>query len=469
MDSLLDTVPIRRGSNSASQRDRASVLHPMTNLQMHEADGPLVIARGDGVYVEDDSGRRYLEGVSGLWSVTLGFHNERLARAAYDQMMQLPSYHMFRFKSHPAAIDLAERLLAMAPAPMSKVFFANSGSEANDTAIKLVWYYNNAIGRPRKKKIIARQGGYHGVTVATASLTGLARNHTDFDLPIAGMLHTACPHFWRFGRPDESEEHYATRLADELEQLILREGADTVAAFIAEPVIGSGGVILPPVTYFAKIQAVLRRHDILFIADEVICGFGRLGDMFGCQTYDLQPDMITVAKGLSSGYLPISGLMVSEAIWQACLAQSGKIGVFGHGFTYSGHPVCAAVALETLAIYEEMDVVARVRAAAPVLQDGLRRFADHPLVGEVRGIGLVAGLELVRDKATKTGFSQQQNIGLHIERVGQEEGDILRSLGDTLTVAPPLIIEPREIETILGVVGGALDATLLYVTAQGWV
>lgn len=462
----MDALPERLHGNSLSARDRASVLHPMTNLQLHEAEGPLVISRGDGVYVEDDAGTRYIEGVSGLWSVTLGFHNERLARAAYDQMMQLPSYHMFRFKSHPAAIELAEKLLAMAPVPMSRVFFANSGSEANDTAIKLVWYYNNAIGRPRKKKIIARRGGYHGVTVATASLTGLERNHTDFDLPIDRMLHTACPHFWKFGQEGETEEAFATRLADDLERQILAEGPDTVAAFIAEPVIGSGGVILPPATYFEKVQAVLRRHDVLFLVDEVICGFGRLGDMFGCQTYDLKPDMITVAKGLSSGYLPISGLMVSEAIWQACLSQSGKIGVFGHGFTYSGHPVCAAVARETLAIYEEMDIVARVRAVAPVLQDGLRRFADHSLVGEVRGIGLVAGLELVRDKRTKASFSPLQNIGLHIERLCQEQGVILRSLGDTLTVAPPLIIEPEQIETIVQVVGRALDATLAHVHAS---
>jgi 4-aminobutyrate--pyruvate transaminase len=464
----MDTLPERLHPNSMAARDRASLLHPMTNLQLHDAEGPLVIARGDGVYVEDDAGNRYLEGVSGLWSVTLGFHNERLAQAAYRQMMQLPSYHMFRFKSHPAAIDLAETLLAMAPVPMSKVFFANSGSEANDTAVKLVWYYNNAIGRPRKKKIIARRGGYHGVTVATASLTGLERNHTDFDLPIERMLHTGCPHYWRFGQPGETEEAFASRLALELEQLILAEGAETVAAFIAEPVIGSGGVILPPATYFEKIQAVLRRHDILFLVDEVICGFGRLGDMFGCQTYALQPDMITVAKGLSSGYLPISGLMVSEAIWQACLAQSGKIGVFGHGFTYSGHPVCAAVARETLAIYEELDIVARVRDVAPALQRGLRQYAAHPLVGEVRGIGLVAGLELVRDKASKTPFTPQQNIGLYIERLCQERGVILRSLGDTLTIAPPLIIEPAQIQAIVDVVGDALDATLDHARNEGW-
>ena len=463
----MDTLPPAGLTRSASERDRSALLHPMTDLRRHAAEGPLVITRGEELYVHDDTGRRYLEGVSGLWSVTLGFHNKRLADAAYRQMLELPSYHMFRFKSHPGGIELAEQLLAMAPVPMSKVFFANSGSEANDSAIKLVWYYNNAVGRPRKKKIIARRGGYHGVTVATASLTGLERNHTDFDLPIDRMLHTACPHYWRFGRDGETEEAFATRLAEELEQQILSEGPDTVAAFIAEPVIGSGGVILPPATYFAKVQAVLRRYDILFIADEVICGFGRLGEMFGCQAFDLKPDMITVAKGLSSGYLPISGLMISEPIWQACLAQSGKIGVFGHGFTYSGHPVCAAVALEALAIYAEMDVVALVRRVAPTLQDGLRRFADHPLVGEVRGMGLVGGLELVRDKTAKASFAPQDGIGLHIERCCQEHGVILRALGDTLTVAPPLIVDEDRIEDILDVVEVALAETLEHAHAAG--
>ena len=310
--------------SAPSIRDRASVLHPMTQLGLHAAEGPLVIASGDGVRVTDDAGNQYIEGVSGLWSVTLGFHNERLANAAYRQMMTLPSYHMFRFKSHEPGIDLAARLLALSPVPMSRVFFANSGSEANDTAIKLVWYYNNAVGRPRKKKIVGRRGGYHGVTVATGSLTGLARNHTDFDLPISGILHTTCPHFWREGAPRETEEAFATRCADDLEQLILAEGPETVAAFFAEPVIGSGGVILPPATYFAKIQTVLKKYDVLFLADEVICGFGRLGAMFGSEIYDLKPDMITLAKGLSSGYLPISALMISEPIYQACLEQSTR-------------------------------------------------------------------------------------------------------------------------------------------------
>jgi 4-aminobutyrate---pyruvate transaminase len=265
----------RSAPNSASRRDREYVLHPMTELNRHFEEGPLVIERGEGVYVEDDEGRRYIEGVSGLWSISLGFTQKRLAQAAWNQLNKLPSYHMFRFKSHSPGIELAERLIRMAPVPMSKVFFANSGSEANDTAIKLVWYYNNALGRPRKKKIIGRKGGYHGVTIATGSITGLARNHRDFDLPIPGMLHTDCPHHWRFGRPGEDEEAFATRMAQNLEELILSEGPDTVAAFFAEPVMGSGGVIVPPRTYFEKVQAVLKKYEVLFVVDEVICGFAR--------------------------------------------------------------------------------------------------------------------------------------------------------------------------------------------------
>ena len=448
---------------ASSIRDRASVLHPMTHLALHAAEGPLVVTSGDGVRITDNAGNTYIEGLSGLWSVTLGFHNERLSNAAYRQMMTLPSYHMFRFKSHEPGIELAERLLALSPVPMSRVFFANSGSEANDTAIKLVWYYNNAVGRPAKKKIIGRRGGYHGTTVATGSLTGLARNHTDFDLPIDRILHTTCPHYWREGRAGESEEGFATRCADDLEQLILAQGPETVAAFFAEPVMGAGGVILPPATYFAKIQAVLKKYEVLFVADEVICGFGRLGAMFGCEIYDLKPDMITLAKGFSA-------LMVSEPIYQACLEQSSKLGVFGHGFTYSGHPVCAAVAIETLNIYEEMDIVARVREVAPVLQQGLLAFAGHPLVGEVRGTGLVAALELVnKARGPRQPFDPKYNVGLYVERQCQQHGVILRSLGDSLTVAPPLTIGEADIRAILDVIERSLNETYAHACAEGWV
>ena len=348
--------------NSAAAMDIASHLHPYTNARRHETEGPMVIVEGKGIYVYDDQGKEYIEGLAGLWSTALGFSEERLVQAAAAQMRKLPYYHSFAHKAPMPTIELAAKLIEIAPVPMSKVFFANSGSEANDTVIKMVWYYNNALGRPDKKKIISRIKGYHGVTVATASLTGLPFNQRDFDLPIANILHTSCPHHYRFGRDGESEEDFATRCAAELEQLILDQGPETIAAFIGEPVMGAGGVIVPPRTYWAKIQAVLEKYDVLLIDDEVICGFGRTGNLFGCQTYGIKPDIITVAKALSSSYLPISAVLISDQVYQTIADNSAKIGTFGHGYTYSGHPVPAAVALETLKIYEETDIIGHVRS-----------------------------------------------------------------------------------------------------------
>jgi 4-aminobutyrate--pyruvate transaminase len=446
-------------SNSVQGRDIAHQLHPYTNLRKHEAQGPLVITEGNGVIVRDDAGKSYIEGMAGLWSVALGFGEERLVEAAERQMRQLAFYHLFAHKSHEPSVDLAERLIGMMPVPMSKVFFNNSGSEANDTAAKIVWYYNNALGRHRKKKIVSRIKGYHGVTIASASLTGLPNNHLDFDLPIPNVRHADCPHYYRFGKPGESEEEFATRMAESLDALIQREGPDTVAAFIAEPVMGAGGVILPPRTYFEKVQAVLRKHDVLLIADEVICGFGRTGNMFGSETYGLKPDIVTIAKALSSSYLPISATIVSDAIYQALAGNSDRIGTFAHGYTYSGHPVCCAVALETLKIYEERDIVGRVRRLAPRFLDGLRRFADHPLVGEVRGVGLIGAVELVRDKATKQSFDSKQGVGALAAARAQEHGLIVRPLGDSVALCPPLVISEDEIDEMLRRLGRALDDT----------
>ncbi len=455
-------------TNSAT-RDIATTIHPYTNLKLHESEGPLVITEGDGVFVRAEDGKTYLEGLSGLWCVSLGFSERRLAEAAYRQMLKLPFYHTFAHKATDIGIELAEKLLSIAPVPMSKVFFVNSGSEANDTAVKLVWYYNNALGRPLKKKIISRMKAYHGVTVASASLTGLANNHRDFDLPIANILHVECPHFYRFGLPGETEEAFAGRLADSLEQRILSEGPETVAAFIAEPIMGAGGVLLPPATYFDKIQAVLGKYDVLFIADEVICAFGRTGEMWGSTTYGLKPDMISCAKALSSGYLPIGALMVSEAIYSALVKQSEKIGVFSHGFTYSGHPVTSAVALETLKIYESDDTLSHVRRVAPRMQAGLRRFADHPLVGEVRGIGLVGAIELVQNKATKAPFDPAEGVGAFLSKRAHHHGVILRPLGDSIAFCPPLIINEAEIDLMLERFALALDDTWSMVQQRGLV
>ena len=388
-----------------------------------------------------------------------GFSEQRLADAAARQFAELPYYHSHGNRSHPRAIDLAERLIAMSPVPMSKVFFSNSGSESNDTAVKLTWYYNNAHGRPEKKKIIGLDQGYHGVTIGSASLSGSPAMHQDFDLPLPGFLHTDCPHFYRRQYENDTEEEFATRCAERLEQLILAEGAETVAAFIAEPVLGAGGAIVPPRTYFEKVQKVLRRHDILFIVDEVISGFGRTGNMFGTETFDLNPDMITLAKGLSAGYQPIAALLVSDAVYDAAVAQSEKIGVFGHGFTNSAHPVCAAVALEALNIYQERDIVGHVRRVGPRLQQALQGFVDHPLVGEVRGLGLIAGIELVEDKAARTPFPAARGIGAVFSRHAEENDLLLRVRGDVIPFCPPLVIEEDEIDLLVQRFEAALDST----------
>jgi 4-aminobutyrate---pyruvate transaminase len=457
---------MQRG-NSAASRDIAYNLHPYTNLKKHESEGPLVITEGKGIHVYDENGKEYIEGLAGLWCTSLGFGEERLVDAATRQLKRLPYYHIFNHKSHDTAAELAERLIDLMPVKMSKVFFNNSGSEANDTAVKMVWYYNNARGRYRKKKIIARMKGYHGVTVAAASLTGLPNNHRDFDLPIENIRHADCPHYYRFAKPGESEEAFATRLADSLEAQILREDPETVAAFIAEPLMGAGGVIVPPKTYFEKIQTVLKKYDVLLIADEVICGFGRTGNMWGSETFGLKPDIITMAKALSSAYLPISATVISEELYQAFVAQSEKLGQFAHGFTYSGHPVCCAVALETLKIYAERDIVAQVRKVAPRLQDGMRRFAGHPLVGEVRGAGLIAAAELVQDKASKAPFDPKQGIGALFAARAQEHGLILRALGDSVALCPPLIITGDQIDEMLRRFGTALDDTATAVSRAG--
>ncbi len=454
-------------ANSARARDIAYYLHPYTNLKVHEKEGPLVITEGKGIYVYDENGKAYIEGLAGLWCTALGFDEERLVEAAMAEMRKLPYYHSFFHASHDVGIDLAEKLVQMAPVPMSKVFFTNSGSEANDTAVKLVWYYNNALDRPRKKKIISRIKAYHGVTVASASLTGLPNNHRDFDLPIANILHTDCPHHYRFAEPGESEEAFATRMAENLEKMILKEGPETVAAFIAEPVMGAGGVFVPPPTYFEKVQAVLKKHDVLFIVDEVICGFGRTGNLWGCETFNLKPDIMTMAKALTSAYLPLGAVLISEPIYQALVKESEKIGIFGHGYTYTGHPVCVAVALEALKIYEERDIVGHVRRVAPRLQDGLRRLADHPLIGEVRGIGLVAAVELVKDKATKEPFDPAGTVGIYLSKQTQKHGLIVRALGDTIAFSPPLIMTGEEIDEMLVRFGKALNDTEAWVRKEG--
>lgn len=428
--------------------DIAAHLHSFTNLATHPEVGPLVITKGDGVFVEDDRGNRYLEAVSALWCASLGFSNERLAKAGSEALRGLPYYHTFTGRSNPAVIALANKLLSIAPVPMSKVFFANSGSEANDSAVKLIWYYHNAIGKPEKKKIIARRNAYHGVTVASASLSGLVTNHRDFDLPIHNILHTDCPHYFRYAEPGESEEDFATRLADNLEKLILEEGPETVAAFFAEPVMGAGGVLTPPATYFEKVQKVLAKYDVLLVADEVVCGYGRTGEMFGSTTFGMKPDILTTAKGLSSGYAPISAVMVNEKVYAPIARNSGTIGTFGHGFTYSGHPVSCAIALETLKIYEEDNVVGHVQSLMPQFSKALRSYEGRKYVGEVRGVGLVGAIELFADPENRTSFDPAAKAGARLVEIGLTQGLIVRALGDTIVFCPPLIITAEELDEL---------------------
>lgn len=442
------------------------LLYPITNLTAIEQ---IVIARGEGVYVYDERGRRYLEGMAGLWCTALGYGNEELIAAATEQMRTLSFSHLFGGKTHPPAIALADRLAAMLPVADAHVFFGVSGSDANDTHWKLLRYYFNAIGKPQKRKIIARQNAYHGVTAVASALTGLTVNQENFDLPIEalGIVRAEGAHYYRQGLPGESETEFATRLADGLEQLILREGPDTVAAFIAEPVNGAGGVVVPPLTYWEKVQAVLRKYDILLIADEVITGFGRTGNDFGATTFAIQPQMMTLAKSLTSGYLPLSAAVIPGQMYEALVAPSAKIGIFGHGYTYSGHPVSCALALKTLDIYERDRIFQRAAATGKYLQKRLRAFADHPLVGEVRGVGLIAAIELVADKGTRRAF-QDGSVGRFAQKRIQEHGLIVRALASSLAICPPLIINEAQVDELIEALGKGLEEALAFAHKEGF-
>ncbi len=441
--------------NSLAARDIAYYFHPATNARRHEKVGPMMIERGEGIYVYDDQGKQYIEGLAGLWSVAVGFGEPRLAKAAAEQMAKLPFYHSFAHKSHPAAVKLAERLVNLAPG-MAKAHFTSSGSEANDLAVKMIWYFNNALGRPEKKKIISRQRAYHGVSIVSGSLTGMPAFHRDFDLPLPFVRHVGCPNFWRYGRPGETEETFSTRLAEELEARILDEGPETVAAFIGEPVMGAGGVMPPPATYWQKIQAVCRKYDLIIVADEVITGFGRTGNPFGCQTYGIAPDIMVLSKALTSSYMPLSAILFTDAVYQVIADNSAKLGVFAHGFTASGHPVATAVALENLDILEERDLYTVARRLGPQFQARLQAFAGHPKVGEARGVGLIGALELVADKATKAAPDPVGSLGARVSELCHEEGLIIRNIGDVIAFCPPLIISAAEIDDMFDRFGRAL-------------
>ena len=448
---------------TAALADTKFHFHPYTQPRQLEREGPLVIVRGQGVQVFDEQGQAYLEGMAGLWCASLGFSEQRLVDAAMRQMQQLPYYHAFSGKVPGPVTELVEQLMAWAPVPMARVLFANSGSESNDTAFKLVRYYHNAIGRPAKKKIIGRDKGYHGVTAAAASMSGLPVMHKHFDLPLPGIVRVGCPHAYQFAHAGESPEAFASRMAAELEATILREGPDTIAAMIAEPVQGAGGVIVPPPGYWPQVQAILKKHDILLIADEVITGFGRLGQAFGTQVYGLEPDLITVAKQMTSAYVPMSALYISDKVYQAVADASAEVGTFGHGYTYSGHPLACAVALETLRIYQSDRIVEHVAAVGPRLQAGLRRYQGHPIIGDVRGLGLIGAVELAEDLAARKPFDPARGVGAYLVRRAQAHGLILRVMaGDIVAFSPPLIITEAEIDELLARFDRALADTMAW-------
>ena len=448
----------------AAEADAKFHFHPYTQPRDLEKNGALVVVGGRGVHVTDEHGKEYIEGMAGLWCAALGFSEQRLVDAAHRQMQKLPYYHTFSGKVSGPVTELVEVMMRWSPVPMARILFANSGSESNDTAVKLVRYYHNAIGRPQKKKIIARVKGYHGVTLAAASLSGIPTMHKHFDLPMPETIRVSCPHPYQFAQADETPDAFAARLARELEDTILREGPDTVGAFIAEPVQGAGGVIIPPPRYFDLIQPILKKYDILLIADEVVSGFGRLGKAFGAEVYGLQPDFITVAKMLTSAYVPMSALYVSDRVYQAVADASAEVGVFGHGYTYGGHPVACAVALEALKIYEEQNVIGHVNRVSPRLQEGLKKFSSHPYIGDVRGMGLIAAVELAADPASRTPFAAERGVGAYLVRRAQEHGLILRAMaGDIVAFSPPLIISDAEIDELLLRFERALDDTTAWI------
>ena len=443
---------INLSGNSPSSRDVAFHLHPYTNPAQLAVAGPHIISRGEGVFVYDDSGNRFYEGMSGLWCTSLGFSEPELVNAAIAQFNKLPFYHSFAGKTVDPAIELAEILIANAPpagggSHMSKVFFAASGSEANDTAMKMVWYYNAALGRPEKHKIISRKKGYHGVTMAVASMTALAYAQDGFGLPLDFVKHTAAPDYYNGAQKGETEEEFASRCAAELEELILAERPDTVAALFAEPVMGAGGVIIPPAGYFQKIRSVLEKYDVLLVSDEVICGFGRTGNMWGAQTMNVRPDMLTCAKALSSAYLPISAVMISDKIYVALAEQAEKLGIFGHGYTYSAHPVCAAVALRAQKLMQERDVIGHVRSVTPTFAGHVASMNKYNFIGNVRSIGLIGAMEFAACKKKHEKYDKSHKIAAQAVSIIQKHGVILRALpGDIIGFCPPLIISKAELD-----------------------
>lgn len=448
------------GSNSLRDRDIRYTLHSQTNPSQHEQSGPFIIARGDGPYVFDSDGKQYLDAMAGLWCASLGFTNDRLAKAAAKAYSTLGFYHTFGGRASPSAITAAQGIAELVPIENARVFFATSGSEAIETMVKLTWLHFKALGQGERRKIIARDRAFHGSTIFSASLTGLPHMHREFGLPGDGIVRISCPDPYHGRLDGESEEDFATRLGAELEEAILREGPETIGAFLAEPINAGAGVIVPPQTYFAKVQAVLKKYGILFLADEIVCGFGRTGSWFGCDSLGIKPDMMAMAKGLSSSYFPISAVAVSEEIYGSVKSINSGNTNFGHGFTNSGHPVGAAIVTEAIALYREMDVLNRVSSLGDRLIGHLNRIAESSdIIGHVRGRGLLLGAEIVADKTTRQGFAPEQHVLTKIDQHARNAGIILRPQGNTITFCPPFVIDEQQVDQIAEVFEEAVSHT----------
>ncbi|WP_205191781.1 aminotransferase [Burkholderia sp. LMG 13014] len=432
------------------RRETESFFHTFTDLPSLREDGAVVIDHGEGCYIVDTKGRRFFEGNSGLWNMTLGFSEHRLANVAVEQYAKFPGYHTFFGRNSKPTVELAERMLALAPVPMSRVFFTNSGSEANESVIKLLWMMWAAEDQPQRRKLLTRKNAYHGATVMASALTG--KDYVKaFGLPTPEVVTLDCPHAWRFANKGESDEAFTQRLAKNLEATILAEGPETIAGMFAEPIMGAGGVIVPPDGYFEAIQPILKKYRIPLIADEVICGFGRTGNLWGSQTVALRPDIIVASKSMSAGYFPVGAVMLSKEIDQRATAASEVWEEFPHGFTTGGHPVACAVSLEAIRIITEEGVLDNIRAVGKKFLDGLHALADHPMVGDVRGAGLMGALEMVSDKVTKTSFPGDLRVGERVSKAARDLGFIIRPLGSSVVLAPPFISTPSEIEHLLQV------------------
>ena len=443
--------------NSAEARSIANHFQPYTNPSQLNESGPHIISSGEGIYVTDNDGKQFIEGLSGLWCTSLGYSENELLDAAVKQMKKLPFYHSFTGKTVDPAIDLSEKLVSIAPNNLDKVFFCNSGSEANDTAIKMVWYYQAALGRPEKKKIISRKRGYHGVTIGAASLTALPYAQQGFGLPLDFAKHTSSPHYFADSYPNETEQDFVNRIISELEELINAEGPETIGALIAEPVMGAGGVIPPPTGYFEALQKLLKKNSILMVADEVICGFGRTGNMWGSNTYSIKPDILTCAKALSSSYLPISAVLMSSEIVSGVEEQASKLGIFGHGYTYSASPVPAAVALRTIQLMEERNILDHVRSISPTFLERVNKLGRFESVGDTRGVGLIGAMEFVAKPDTKEKMDPTQKFSIKAQKIIQNHGVILRSLpNDTIGFCPPLIISEKQINEMFDRIESAM-------------